>query len=239
MPETEQNDVKQLLPPYVPYRTFVNFLDSLHSVVMPTHIDKAVMASMSGGIQSWLKASLRSMKLIDADDVPQDRLKKLVAVQGEERKPLLIELFNVTYAPLLKGKLDLQATTSQQLKAAFADLGAQGETQDKCAAFLMALAKDAGLTLSPHLKRITTRRRPRVQRVAQNGTPIIIDHEHDDEDEGESAAMKKIALPNAGGSLTLSGSFNLFRLSGDERELVFQIIDKMNEFETKSKGDSK
>ena len=48
--------------------------------------------------------------------------------------------------------------------------------------------------------------------------------------------MKEIELPNAGGKLTLSGTFNPFELTGNERELVFKITDSMSEFESKTKG---
>lgn len=47
-------------------------------------------------------------------------------------------------------------------------------------------------------------------------------------------AMRTVQLPRAGGSLTLSGDFNPFELSGDERTLVYDIIDKMNEFASKA-----
>lgn len=47
--------------------------------------------------------------------------------------------------------------------------------------------------------------------------------------------MRTISLPVAKGTLTLSGSFNPFQLIGEERDLVYQIIDKMNEYEQKAK----
>jgi hypothetical protein len=160
---------KSPLPPYVPYRTFTTFIESL-KVGIPSHIDKSVMTSYSGGMQSWLKASLRTMKLIDGDGVPQDRLRKLVGAEGEDRKAILRELFNATYAPIMKGKVDLQTTTPQKLRTAFVELGAQGETVEKCMAFLVAMGKDAGFTLSPHLTmraspKPRTRRSPSVKGV--------------------------------------------------------------------------
>ena len=45
-------------------------------------------------------------------------------------------------------------------------------------------------------------------------------------------------LPNAGGHLTLSGTFNLFELTGVERALVFEVIDKMMELEEKTRGET-
>ena len=48
--------------------------------------------------------------------------------------------------------------------------------------------------------------------------------------------MKTIALPKAGGSITLSGNINLFALTGEERTLVFALIDTMSAFEAKQGG---
>ena len=45
------------------------------------------------------------------------------------------------------------------------------------------------------------------------------------------SSLKTVELPDVGGRLTVSGTFNFFDLSGTERELVFGIIDKMKEFE--------
>jgi len=229
------------LPPYMPYKTFLTFLDHLRSVGMPSHIDKSVMTSMSGAMQSWLKSTLKFMKLVDADDVPDERLVKLVQAEGEARKAHLLALFKSTYG-FLDGTVDLQNTTPQKLRSTLADLGSQGETVEKMMAFLIAFAKDTGVPLSQHL----TARAPRRARQTR---PVRADnHTRDGEDGDESGegdhgdknptagamvAMKKVELPNAGGTLTLSGSFNTFDLDGDERTLVFAIIDKMKEFERK------
>ena len=52
---------------------------------------------------------------------------------------------------------------------------------------------------------------------------------------GPESALRTVSLPKAKGTLTLSGSFNAFHLVGEERDLVYQIIDKMNEYEAKTK----
>lgn len=46
-----------------------------------------------------------------------------------------------------------------------------------------------------------------------------------------------IQLPVAKGSLTLSGSFNAFELVGDERALVFALLDLMQDFEATHTAD--
>ena len=227
MAETE----RKTLPPYMPYRSFLTFLDHLRAVGMPSHIDKGAMASMSGAMQSWTKASLRYMRLIDADDVPDERLKKLANAQGDERKALLRELFASTYGFL---KVDLSNTTAPKLREAIAELGAQGETVEKVIAFLVAMGKDANVPLSAYL----TKRAPRVRRTKNtarkegsgNGTPAPPRGDAPDQND-PGVAMKTVMLPGAGGDLTLSGTFNTFDLEGDERDLVFFIIDKMKAFE--------
>jgi hypothetical protein len=50
-----------------------------------------------------------------------------------------------------------------------------------------------------------------------------------------SEAMRVVRLPRAGGSLQLSGDVNLFALTGDERKLVFDLIDLMQTFEDQLK----
>ena len=44
-----------------------------------------------------------------------------------------------------------------------------------------------------------------------------------------------VELPGAKGTLTLSGRFNAFDLVGDERALVFALLDLMQDFEAKQK----
>lgn len=166
--------VSQRIPPYVPYRTFINFLDGL-KVGVPSHIDKSVLASYSGAMQSWLKASLRAMKLIDLQGVPQDPLYDLARAEGAPRKALLKELFEATYDPIRK-LVELETTTPAKLESAFNQLGASGETVKKCISFLTAMGKDAGVELSPHLlkhTRATPRRPNRQNRPARqrNGGP--------------------------------------------------------------------
>jgi len=227
---------RKLLPPYMPYKTFGTFLDHLAAIGMPSHIDKSVMANLSGGMQSWLRAALRYMDLIDVEGVPTPALEKLVAANGDQRKALLVALFQKTYA-FLNGKVDLKNTTPVKLRQAVIDEGAQGETVEKIVAFLIAMGKDAGVPMSPLLlKRAPSVRRPRTK--PSRPTPAQTDDDdRDDEEQSSDSAMKTISLPQAGGTITLSGSINLFELVGAERDLVFALIDTMRKFEESQGGD--
>jgi hypothetical protein len=220
------------LPPYMPYKTFLTFLDHLRAIGMPSHIDKSVMASMSGGMQNWLRSSLRYMRLVNDQDEPDPRLEKLVAAQGDERKALLADLFRSSYG-FLNGKIDLRNTTPAKLRAAISELGAQGETAEKIMAFMISMAKDANIQVSTLLtKRAPSVRRPRQRlatRATVEGEPEI--DEDEDEQPKTDSAMKTIELPKSGGKLTLSGNINIFELVDEERELVFALIDTMRKFE--------
>lgn len=150
MPSTAASDSNPgTIPPYVPYRTFTTFVESLKSGV-PSRIDKSVLRSMSGGVRGWLKAALRSMQLIDASDVPTTALHRLVAAEGAMRQRLLRELFGGTYG-FLSRRVDLAVATPAEIEAAFAARGARGDTVRKSIAFMLAMAKEAGVVLSPHL----------------------------------------------------------------------------------------
>jgi hypothetical protein len=230
MPENDRRP----LPPYVPYKTFGSFLDHLRAIGVPSHIDKSVMTHLSGGMQSWLKAALRYLALINADDTPTPTLEKLAVAQDEERKKLLRDLFTRGYA-FLNGKLDLKNTTPFKLRSAVADLGAQGETVEKIIAFMIAMAKDANITVSPLLlKRASPTRRAKPKQVIRYG-PLPPELE-EPEPEG-TTTIGSVHLPKSGGSLTLRGDINLYDLVGDERELVFALIDTMRRFDESRGGD--
>lgn len=233
---------KKLTPPYVPYKTFNTFLAHLRAIGLPSHIDKAAMASMSGGMQSWLRSALRYMKLIDADGRPTEAMKRLVSTDGAspERKVLIGELFNSTYA-FLDGKVDLAHTTPAQLRAAFQEQGGSdsAETIAKAMTFLVAMAKEADVPLH----KLLTTRMPGQRRARKTSTPARTPQNSENGDDGEDpeepsdgTAMKTIDLPVSGGTLTLSGNINLFELVGKERDLVFALIDLMREFEVASGG---
>lgn len=143
------HSIPSTIPPYVPYRTFATFLESLKGGV-PSRIDSSVLRSMSGGVRGWLKAALRSMQLIDASDVPTTALHRLVAAEGTMRQRLLRELFAGTYE-FLGRRVDLAAATPAEIEAAFAARGARGDTVRKSIAFMLSMAKEAGVGLSPHL----------------------------------------------------------------------------------------
>ena len=65
------------VPPYVPYRSFRNFIDTLKQGI-PARIDRSVMGTMSGALQSQLTTTLKYLDLIAPTGQPKEALAKLV-----------------------------------------------------------------------------------------------------------------------------------------------------------------
>ena len=173
------DEKKPINPPYLPYKTLVNFLERL-KVGVPARIDRSVMGSFSGAVQAALFTALKYLQLMNRDHIPTEKLSKLVHVEGEERKKLLREIISVSYPFLFKEGLDLKRITGHQLQELFANSGVSGGTVSKSMAFFMAAAKDAEIELSPHLKiKSVGRSSGKIRKIRQdridenNGSPYV------------------------------------------------------------------
>jgi hypothetical protein len=226
-----------MVPPYVPWRTFETYIDGLKALgpQLPNVIDRDSMRTFSGATQSQILSSLRWLDAIDDGGVPKQWLKQVVhAGSAQERKHLYDQIVKSRYS-FLNG-INLQGATPKQIETAFEAAGASGDTVRKSISFFIGLAKAAGVPLSPLIEK--TRRRPTnggAKPKKRAATPVSYrvsaQPQYQADQQKPAAAMKTVALPIAKGELTLSGTFSLFDLTGDERELVFAIIDKMKAFE--------
>jgi hypothetical protein len=179
----DERNEKRTLPPYVPYRTFINFLDGLKDGV-PSHIDKSVLKGMSGGMQGWMMSALKTTALIDDEGVPSDLLRKLAASEGPSRTPLLKRLFEHVYGFIREAGIDLTTTTPAKVQAAFEERGAKGETVEKCMAFMRALAKDSEVTLSRYLTQAAPRRRSAAPKPRKSNNGGQVDEENGEHGDG-------------------------------------------------------
>lgn len=162
-------DIKsKSIPPYVAYKTFENFIDTLRSRVIPSRIDRGVMSTMSGGVQSHLTSALKSLEFVNSTGQPTERMKALVLSEGEERKKRLTEMVRTCYPFLFRDvNIDLRSVTQKHLEEQFeANTSATGATVRKCIAFFLAASRAAGIELSPHLKRTRSRGNGQRRRVA-------------------------------------------------------------------------
>ena len=144
------------LPPYVSYRTFHNFVERLQQR-MPSRIDRSYWGELlSGSTGTQLMAALRFLNLIDANGKPTERLKPLVSARGEARTQLLQEITFDAFAFVCKSSLDLESATYSQLQEVFHNtFQLTDDVSRKCVKFFIAMAKDAGMNLSPFITRRT------------------------------------------------------------------------------------
>lgn len=139
---------RRRLPPYISYRTFRNFLDELQQGV-PARIDRSYWGErMSGSTGTQLVAALRFLGLIDGSAVPTDRLRKMAMLKGSARAEQL-RLMTTEAFGFLSGTVDPQTATYAQLEEAFHHtFQLTGDVSRKCIKFYVAIASDAGFSLS-------------------------------------------------------------------------------------------
>ena len=179
MAQTESVADKKL-PPYLPYRTFANFIEGLR-VGIPARIDRSVMQSLSGANQSWLLGALRYLNLINDSNAPTDGLRRLVEAEGADRKARLQEIARSAYPALFREGFHLQTATPKQLDEVFGSMGPQGDTVRRCVTFFVALAKDAELAVSPHIRKSTRATRAIRKRRTGNGGAVSLPGEPEEQ----------------------------------------------------------
>ncbi len=148
---SEKKENKTLAPPYIAFKTFTGFIEKIR-VGVPSRIDRSLMHTYSGAVQSQLITTLKFLKLTSDAGIPTATLKKYVEADGEEKKKALREIIESAYPFLFSDGINLTAITSNQLEEHFEEAGAGGGTTRKSIAFFIAAAKDAGIGLSPHIK---------------------------------------------------------------------------------------
>src|SRR5215216_5318179 len=91
MAQTRAPVEEKIFPPYLPYKTFDTFIDSLRQG-MPSRIDRSLMRSMSGGQQSSLIKALWFLGLVKDTGAPTSPLTRLVLSEGPERREALRDI---------------------------------------------------------------------------------------------------------------------------------------------------
>ncbi|HEY98006.1 MAG TPA: DUF5343 domain-containing protein [Dehalococcoidia bacterium] len=144
------------LPPYVSYRTFLNFLNNLQQRV-PSRIDRSFWGDMlSGSTGTQLMAALRFLRLIDANGKPTEKLKPLVLAKGEQRTQILYEIATESFDFVLQSSIDLESATYAQLEEVFQNtFQLADDVCRKCVKFFIAMTTDAGMVLSPFITKRT------------------------------------------------------------------------------------
>ncbi len=147
---------RKRLPPYVSYRTFLNFIDGLQQGI-PSRIDRSYWSDrLSGSTGTQLMSAMRFLGLIDTNDRPTSQLRQLVSAEGTQKTEVLRQITSGVFGFLVQGSFDSQTATYAQLEENFHNTFELTDSVcRKCVKFFVALASDAEMPLSPHvLKRV-------------------------------------------------------------------------------------
>src|SRR5205809_1756962 len=142
-----------LSPPYTPYGTLTNFIDTLSKRAVPDRIDRSIMPKMSGGAKKTLLSAMKFLKLVQPNGATTDLLRRAVKAfpHADQWKKMLAEILTAAYAPVV-GKLPIGSASPKQLHDAFRENGGvEGQMLQKSVRFYLKAVKAAGLPLSPHL----------------------------------------------------------------------------------------
>lgn len=152
---------KPIVPPYISYKTFWNFIEGLG--VVPPVIDRSIMRNFGGSVQSQLMTSLRYLGLIDVNGKTQERFRLLANSSGSERQEKVRAMLEAAYPFLFDGTngFDLSTATLRQFTEKFQEAGTKGDTTRKSQKFFLDAAEHAGLEISPHIKKSDTSSRSR------------------------------------------------------------------------------
>ena len=227
---------KPALPPYVSFKTFLNFLDRLEEGGVPQRIDRSYWGEfLAGGLGAQLMVGLRGLGLINGENgEPTPLLEALVS--RDSRKQALLELLQARYANIF-ASVDLNRGTTALLDEAFRkDFKTDGDTHRKVVIFFIHAAQYTGI---PVADRFTKRTRNKAGASRRSTRPVNTNGQNGASTKGEHVPPSapaaeprtdgnaKMIKLQSGGSVTLTVSVDFFESSTSDRDFVLGLIDQM------------
>jgi hypothetical protein len=223
---------------YAPFKTFLTSLEALEQG-LPDKIDPSVWQSLSGGTRNQLWSAYKFLGLIDDDGLVQTALQEIVT-QRDKRDELLRNLLLERYAKVVEQakKNGSQASFDDAMR----EYNVQGETLEKAIRFYLQAAAQLSLPISPHWKKkagtaSSSRKSSKKAKPPKPKDSGGAETQHQETPRGGESTDgdEKIVTLRSGGSLTLSASVAITKLSKEDRQLVFDLIDRMQEYEDEPK----
>jgi|SRR5688572_17655449 len=215
----------QRSPAYLPFKTFLSALDRL-AQGMPHEVNKECFPTYSGVIQGQIIGALKFFDLIDDIGVPKGSALEQLALQKSiaRRKVNLLPLVRTAYSELLK--LNPARLTPSKFDSAFESYGISGDTKRRAKTFFIHAAQFVGLELSPLLTRRTRVSAKKKKPQHQNVELSVLKRER-----FTQISEEAITLQLSGDvTLTIILTGKLTRLSKEDREFAFGIIDSVNAY---------
>jgi hypothetical protein len=229
MPQQEADNGKINSAAYLPFRTFTGSLDALEQGI-PKQIDRTIWRNQAGNVQSQILMALRFLGFVDGSDHPTQLLHDYVE-QKEQRKQTMAKVLQTAYAEVVRH--DLTKMTPKMLDDSFDTLGVSGDTKRKAVTFFLKAAKFAEIPMHPLLAAQVRNTGPRGKRKAdrkigeENSTAIKIATATTS---GVQASNTRSVLLKSGGTVTMTLAYDPFSLSVEDRQFVFELIDKLQQY---------
>ncbi|MBZ5667080.1 MAG: hypothetical protein LAO30_21065 [Acidobacteriia bacterium] len=230
--DNKKVEASKKTPPYLPFKTFLNSLDTF-SQGLPGVLDRTIWRSQAGLTQGLLMNTYRFFGLVDEYDSPTEELGTMVT-HHEQRPAVLRGLIEATYGKVFGN--DLTTTTPKLLEDMFVEeFAVTGATKQKAITFFLKAARFASIPLSPFLMTQIRNSSTRKKRIKGKNAPLATG-----ETGGDSLNPVTPSTPGAeahsirlvsGGTVTISISFNPFKMPPEDRTFVFSLIDKIQDYE--------
>lgn len=148
------NTEKPASPPYVSFKSFANYVDAIKEVKhVPAVIDRGTMKNLSGSTQNELISALKFLGMTDDKSIPSELFSDYVLASNEDRKQILGKAIRNSYSFVFNNKdFNIERATENQTTDLFRVQGVNGSTNSRAIAFFLAAAKEAGITVSPHVR---------------------------------------------------------------------------------------
>lgn len=213
------------IPPYLPFKTFLNSLDAFSQGV-PPKLDRSFWRNQSGINQGLLMGAYRYFYLVNERDESTEYLTALAL--PDKRAATLKGMIGDQYMIVLDKVGDITKSTLKMLEDAFGEVySVTGDTKGKAVTFFLKAAQFADMPLSPFLlaqlrNEAKKPRRPR-QRTGQP-EPIYPNNQN-----GVGGSSHMAALVG-GGRVTITISANPFTMPEEDRKFFFALVDLVQKY---------
>lgn len=215
---------------YVAWSTFKNALDSLAQGI-PNRVDRSAFPGMAWGVQSQLLTGMKFLGLITEDHIPNPLLHGVAVLDETARKDKLRLILKERYTDLFA--LDLTKVTPAQLTEQMGtSYNVAGATRDKAVRFFLSAVEYVGVPVSRLFKPKGNGTTPgRRRRVGRPKTAAATGPETIQEPIAPTGGTSRTVKLKSGGTFTVSGSFDPFALIPEDRKFVFDMIDRLEQYD--------
>lgn len=212
---------------YVSFKTFMSVIEALGQGI-PKRIDRTMWRSQSGVIQSQIMMALRFFNLVDGEDRPMPALHRLVDAPSEKRPEQIGALLRYAYNDIIEH--DLTKMTPKMLDEMIENYHVNGDTKRKAVSFFLQAARFADLPMHPLLSGVIRNSSPRPKRKKKGTFIGDLNGRAEIQVPSQTQANSKMVRLASGGTVTLTISADAFTLSAGDRDFVFALVDKLQEY---------